>query len=291
MNTTLHRRIAIPICFAVLVMLALAVSPVWAQGPETTPNPVTAAATPTAEGTAVEITRLPPQLNAADLLWIIIITFLFALLSWGILFVYTYRIQNTYYELVGRLARGGTTVETTITGDVSAPRGVPGVLGAEGQVAGRVDGPDVVTIGALSAEFRAIGPDGQPASVKWSIEPSNVALVNPENGQATKVFPAIGGVFTLIATDATNAPPVTFPPKKVAAVAQQANKVQLPFIGRGYGAIAITIILFAIILILGLSSVLPAAAIAPLLGTLVGYIFGTARQAEPNQNSGEDGGK
>lgn len=289
MNTTLHRRIAMAICFAVLVMLALAVSPAWAQGPETTP--VTAAATPTAEGTAVEITRLPPQLNAADLLWIIIITFLFALLSWGILFIYTYRIQNTYYDLVGRLARGGTTVETTITGDVSAPRGVPGVLGADEQAAGRVDGPDVVTIGALSAEFRAIGPNGQPVAVKWSVEPSNVALVNPENGQATKVFPAIGGVFTLTATDTTNSPAVTFPPKKVAAVAQQTNKVQLPFIGRGYGAIAITIILFAIILILGLSSVLPAAAIAPLLGTLVGYIFGTARQAEPNQNSNEEGGK
>src|SRR5260370_36181792 len=63
---------------------------------------------------------------------------------------------------------------------------------------------------------------------------------------------------------------------QVAAVAPQLDGVELPFVGRGYGSVAMAIILVAAVIILGMAGVLSWEGVATLLGGLLGYIFGVA---------------
>lgn len=290
---TLSHRVAVALLCVGMVLFVFSALPLYAQDGGATPaasGAVESTALPVASATASASATdsaanpvTPPQLNTTELLWIVLVTFAFALLAWVILFAYTYVIQSKYYDVTERLARGGTTIETTITGDLNSARS-PEVLEAPEKSIGQIRGPDVITLGTLSAEMQALGADGKPVSVKWSIDPPNAALVSPDTGPTTKVFPALAGVLTVNATDLAEPPAVVLPPKKIATLAQMPNRVQLPFIGRGYGAIAIAIVIFAVIIILGLSSVLPPAAIAPLLGTLVGYIFGVSTGDARNNN-------
>jgi hypothetical protein len=60
----------------------------------------------------------------------------------------------------------------------------------------------------------------------------------------------------------------------------------LPFVGFGYGAIAIGIVLVAAVIVLGLAGVLSGESIAPLLAALLGYIFGATTSAA--RRSGEE---
>lgn len=48
----------------------------------------------------------------------------------------------------------------------------------------------------------------------------------------------------------------------------------IPWVGAGYGSILISVIVVGVLLILGLTEVLEGDAIAPILGALIGYIFG-----------------
>lgn len=285
MKISLRRPIAAAILFAGIVLIVFTVSPAYSQAPaQTAPSPTpTVTPTPTtAAGTVTELTRLPPALDVWGVVGLLLITFLFALIAWGILFAYTYMIQIKYYDLVSPLARGGVNIKTLVTGELTPSRG--GKLDTS-EPAGKIEGPDAIPIGSPTTEFKAQGADGKPVSVTWSVDPANAALVNPETGQTTKVMAAVAGVFTLKATTGNNNWS-----KKVAAVAPQANQVELPFIGRGYASIAVTVLLLAIIIILGLSSVLPRDAIAPLLGTLVGYIFGVSQQQAQTPKKGDEGG-
>jgi len=289
---TLSHRVAVALLCVGMVLFVFSAIPLYAQDGVATPaasGAVESTALPVASATASASATdsaanpvTPPQLNTTELLWIVLVTFAFALLAWSILFAYTYVIQSKYYDVTERLARGGTTIETTITGDLNSARSQ--VFKASEKSVGQIRGPDVIALGTLSAEMQALGADGKPVSVKWSIDPPNAALVSPDTGPTTKVFPALAGVLTVNATDLAEPPAVVLPPKKIATLAQMPNRVQLPFIGRGYGAIAIAIVIFAVIIILGLSSVLPPAAIAPLLGTLVGYIFGVSTGDARNNN-------
>ena len=69
----------------------------------------------------------------------------------------------------------------------------------------------------------------------------------------------------------------------MAALAPEAKAVELPFVGHGYGAIAISVILIAAVVVLGISNVLTGEGVATLLGGLLGYIFGVGVASNANR--------
>lgn len=270
--------VAMTSLIALLTMLWSAVAAPPALAQSATPAAATAVPTPTPAPGGGVISSGP------DILWLVALTFLGTLALWAILFYYTGWIQSLYFETTAKLAQRGFAAAPTTVG--SAPFVSPDIEeGAQPPEPIRpvIQGPSVTEVGQLSKAFTATREDqpGTTVEAEWSVEPPNAAVVTPGKGANVKVLAAIPGAFTLKATAGN--PPASAA-VQVAAIASQSNKVELPSFGRGYGSIAVTIVLLAIVLILGLTGILPSAAIATLLGGLLGYIF-QARGLAPASTS------
>jgi len=255
--------------------LSLLVAPALAQEP-----------TPTPAATVTVVTRTSPVLTANQLLWFVLTTLAFALIALAIVFVYIYKIQARYYEITAGLARLGKVVKVTSAAPFIGPGGGLEAAGAAGIL--RITGPGVVTVGAESNEFTAALEDGTPATVAtWTVTPANAATVrrvDPASGAQVTVIAAVAGAFTLRAD--VSEPTTASGEVQVAAVTAQSNTVELPFVGRGYGSIAIAIILIAAVIVLGLAGIFTGEGAATLLGGLLGYIFG----ATLSRPAGDAGG-
>jgi hypothetical protein len=245
-------------------------------------------------------------IDPQQLPWLIVATFLFALLALGMLFLYTYKIQSRSYVAMEKLGRLGKTVTVTSTAPfVRAGDEKESLRSAEPVL--MVAGPSVVTVGVESAEFTAtVGNEVAPPETRWTVTPGTAATVNSKNGPVVKVTAAKGGAFTLTA-EVSAAPhdklssrvspealadlsaeaiarlnPEAVRPGKiwtevqVAAIEPVFNAVEVPFVGRGYGSMAMAIVLVAAVIILGLAGTLSGEGVATLLGGLLGYIFGVA---------------
>ncbi|MDX6501472.1 MAG: hypothetical protein QOG23_4732 [Blastocatellia bacterium] len=250
---------------------------------------------------AIAIAIDPQQLP-----WLIVATFLFALLALAILFLYTYKIQSRSYVTMEKLGLLGKTVTVTSTTPFVRAGDEKESLRPAEQVL-KVAGPRVVSVGVESAEFTAtIGSELAPSETKWTITPATVATLNSKYGPVVKVIAAKGGAFTLAAELSAAAhdklssgvspealadlsseaiarlnPEVVRPGKlwtevQVAAIEPVMNAVEVPFVGRGYGSMAMAIVLVAAVIILGLAGTLSGEGVATLLGGLLGYIFGVA---------------
>lgn len=252
-----------------VVALAFIASPILAQAPESTETVSTA----------------PYPFG------LLIATLIFALLALAIVFVYIYFVQKKFYETSEGLGRLGRAVQVTSVSTFVAPTGLEGGLadatGAEAVELLQVTGPASVPVGVESTEFSVIRVEGGALvnEAVWSVDPPNAAIVNPQQGAKVKVIAAVPGVFKLIAEVTTPKPGSAELP--VAAVAPQANAVQLPFIGEAYGSITIAIILIAAIMMLSLFGTLSGEGAATLLGALLGYIFGVTKLGASRQAGGE----
>lgn len=265
------------------------------------PHPVVSS---TASGS---VTALAMAINPEQLPWLVVATLVFALLALAILFLYTYKIQSKSYDVLEGLGRLGRAVKVTSP----APFARPGTEKESFRSAGpvlKIEGPGVVTVGVESAEFTAtMGNGTAPDEAQWSVTPATAATVNPKSGPRVKVTAATVGAFTLAAevpatptadTSAKLSPEViaSLGPEvvarlafeavapvavaraevQVAAVLPEINAIELPFVGRGYGSMAMAIVLVAAVIILGLAGTLSGEGVATLLGGLLGYIFGVA---------------
>jgi hypothetical protein len=253
-----------------------------------------------------KLTSMAIAIDPQQLPWLVVATLLFALAALAMLFFYTYKIQSRSYTVLEKLGRLGKAVKVTSPAPFVRP-GTEKESFRSGEPVLKIEGPAVVTVGTESAEFTAtLGSERAPDKTKWSVIQATAAIVNPKFGPEVKVIAATAGIFTL-AAEFTPVPDVELSSRispqaaasltpeararinpevvaraamrsevQVAAVAPQPNAVELPFIGRGYGSLAMAIILVAAIIILGLAGTLSGEGVATLLGGLLGYVFGVA---------------
>lgn len=274
MNRSLLAVIGLAVTLVVVGSFILFTSPAIAQdGTDPTPTPDTQL-TPTPTST-ISTTGVLPILNAREFIALVAVVLVIAAFLWVILFNYTREIQGKYFETAIKLSKGGISVVPSIIG--TSPlieiTGTPTAL--------FIKGPESVVVGQ-SSEYKATNETGNPQPVKWSVYPANAAAVNPgTDGSSVKVVAATSGAFTLIANVTNDEPKASI---NIAALAPEIRKVELPAFGWGYGSISIVIVVLAIVLILGLTKSLESAAIATLLGALVGYLFNN-RSSAPTTSS------
>jgi len=278
MNKFYVRLVSGAIVIIIIGALLSIASPVFAQEPSPTPI-AEATATPAPDP------QKQPNARVQEVLALELLPLVTTVLMWILLFRYTYMMQDRYYTAAEKLAKSGFSTVPTVIGTETFHGEVVGAEGVTPEF--KIDGPKIVTVGVESGEYKLIS-DSQPAEVKWSVEPANAAAANPITGSSTKIVAAISGAFHLKADVKVNAAdPTTITGMfSVAAIAPQAGrKIDLPVFGRGYGTIAIAIVILAIVLIMGLSHDLDSAAIATLLGALVGYIFSKGSSIPPTSSS------
>ena len=237
-------------------------------------------------------------IDSQQLPWLIVATLLFALLALAMLFLYNYKIQSRSYAVLERLGRLGQTVKVTSSAPFVHPDSDKESFKSAVSVL-KIEGPGVVTVGVESAEFTAtVGKEPAPPETRWTVTPANAATVSPKRGSTVKIIATVAGAFT-IAAEVSAAPDADVSPEaraalrpevisglkpaasargevQVAAISPEINAIELPFIGRGYGSIAMAIILVAAVIVLGMAGVLSGEGVATLLGGLLGYIFGVA---------------
>jgi hypothetical protein len=248
-------------------------------------------ATPSPSAT---VTVTPPQptptapLNPPWLFWFAIVVLLFALAALGIVFFYTYKIQRRFYDASEKLGRQGKAVKVIFQPAFVGGAGYESMREGEAPAPQKtllVAGPDRVTLG-VEAEYAAT-LDGSPADgATWSVAPADAGSINPQTGAKVKLTAAKAGALKVAATVSGAASPAEL---LVTAEEPQSAAVELPFIGRGYGSLAISIILLTTVILLGLAGVLSGEAVATLLGGLLGYAFGVAATGT-KAGGGQEGG-
>jgi hypothetical protein len=216
----------------------------------------------------------PPALQGNHLIAFVSILALFALAVLLTLFVYMYYIQQRFYDVVGSAARAGVAFQATWVAPFvqqGASFGVEATPGAAAAMS--ITGPPSVVVGTLSPEFTLKDAPEDGAQAQWTAAPPTAAAVIPGRGPKVKVFAAEAGVFTLSVTAGDQT--VT---AQVAATAPQPSRAaELPFIGGGYGAIVIAVVLLMMVTTLAVGGFLSSEATGTLFGGLLGYIFGSTR--------------
>jgi hypothetical protein len=246
-------RLTAPGLAALIVILVIAASPVGAQAP--------APGAPT------------PALQGNHLIAFVSILALFALAVLLTLFVYMYYIQQRFYDVVGSAARAGVALQATWVAPFVQQGASFGVEAAPGAAAMSITGPPSVVVGTLSPEFTLKDAPEGGAQAQWTATPPTAAALIPARGPKSKVFAAEAGVFTLSVTAGDQT--VT---AQVAATAPQPSRAaELPFIGGGYGAIVIAVVLLMMVTTLAVGGFLTSEATGTLFGGLLGYIFGSTR--------------
>jgi hypothetical protein len=256
-------------------MLAFGVSPLPASSP--VPGPSATAAPTTATIAHSTLTIDPPTL-----LHFVIALLIFAVITLVILFVYTYAVQSRFYDVFERLGQSGHAPRVVSSDAFANAAGLESLESAEAAPPPtlHIEGPAIVTVGVMSAEFTAtldVTPAGMAA---WRVDPAQAAAVNPGVASKVRVVPAMSGGFTLSATVADAQASV-----QVAAVAPQPEAGELPFIGRGYGSLVIAVVLIVAVMILALAGILGGDAVSTLFGGLLGYIFGTVTSTSSARKS------
>jgi hypothetical protein len=262
------------------LLLGLLAAPAAAQALDAA---TTLTATNTSSAATAAASGVPPIAASPQLQWILTATLLFALAALAIVFAYIYSIQRKFYETTASLGRAGRTVQITSVAAFAMSKGGPPSAQETLQSRLQIRGPAAVSVGQESAEFSVTlqkndGSESAADNARWSVEPANTAVVNPQQGAKVKVIATTVGAFKLMA----NSDDAVAAELSVAALAPQPAPVQLPFIGQAYGSIAIAILLIAAVIVLGLAGILSSEGAATILGALLGYIFGVTRQGSAN---------
>jgi hypothetical protein len=265
------------------VSLLVFTTPALAQDSEP-PTP-----TPAASPTPQPPTTPSPMLASNQIVLLAIATLVFAVVALLTILIYTYVAQKQFCAAAEKLGRAGRAVKLVSVSSIEGAALTAVVEGAPPSKSLTIEGPEAVTVGVQSSEFKATWTDGKPAiGAKWSVEPTSAASYNPVDAESSariKVIAATVGAFKLTATatyEGTENGEKTVS-LRVAALAPETGPVELPFIGRGYGAIVISVILITAVVILGITNVLSGQGVAALIGGLLGYIFGVGVTSNANR--------
>jgi hypothetical protein len=207
------------------------------------------------------------------------------LLATGV-FIYTGVAQTKYYDLAEKaLKRTGVLPQSEFPSAFPAERVAGGRMGAaESPV--KLEGPAVAVVGQ-KAEFTATR-DADPVDVTWTVDPSSAAEVDPSS-PASKVLitPTKKGTFKVrAAIDGSTWE------TGVTAIDPSAQRSSLPFVGLGYGAVLIAIVILTLATVLALLGKFSSDAIATLFGALAGYVFfrvGTSGEGSSGSSSASGG--
>jgi len=231
------------------------------------------------------------------LIYLLLILFGFGGLLIGGLLFYVYKVQMRYYNLTQTLSQMGESVKAihipSIEGEVAAR--LEATVRAGGSVAQQqnliIEGPGYLAVGT-PADFTVKDTSGNPANTaQWSVTPDTVAKLSTNTGSKVTVHPMTMGSFKLNAS--LEAPPAA-DSVLVAVISPQNTIEELPFVGQGYGSLAIAILVIFAIIALALTGVLGSEAVATLFGGLLGYAFGVATTSggtAPSQTAARGGGK
>jgi hypothetical protein len=273
------RNLMVRALFATLVMIAL-----WASGAqpavarqEVTPTPTPTPAVAIDQRIIMSATELWPYA-----LFLILLT----IVGWLLLFGHLARVQGRFYDVFEQLALMGRAPRVM---DISAIA-QSSIAPLEKQTPNTLEikGPGLITVGVQSGEYTAtLG--GQPANqATWTVEPGDAASLNPLMGASTRLTATKVGAFKLTVT----VPEVDKPAVLcVAAVGAQSSPGEMPFVGSGFGSIAIAILLVTTVVLLALRGVLSGEMVATFFGALVGYVFGVRSGGGTGGTAGGQGGK
>jgi hypothetical protein len=131
-----------------------------------------------------------------------------------------------------------------------------------------VHGPALVTVGVESAPF-TVRKDAVVVQADWAVEPADAAGVDPGRRQAVRVTATKEGPFQVKA----QVPGVIDAAVAHVTANAAAPPGEIPFVGAGYGGLMVAIAAVTIAGSLTALGVLPGAALATLLGTVVSYFF------------------
>lgn len=139
----------------------------------------------------------------------------------------------------------------------------------------KIRGPSTLYVGR-PATFTALR-DNTPVEAAWSVEPA-IATVEPERATAAKVTASKAGPVTVRAevegtTAEAHAGAVRAPAR--------GGVGSVPLVGLGYGGVTIAIVAVTVAGAITALGVLDGAALAALLGTVVGYFFVERRSQSP----------
>lgn len=186
----------------------------------------------------------------------------FGILTLVIVYYYLHRWRKTWQTMAADvLSRSGRLpgiklVQTEIT-----------VQGVSSTVT--IRGPGTVIVGQPSQPFIATIGD-QLVSVEWQIDGDGAEL-SPSTGSQTVVTARSPGAFAVHAEKAGSA---KSKPIYVAAIESAPGSLgDLPLVGAGFGGITIAILAVSVAGALTAIGLLPGAALATLLGTVVSYFF------------------
>ena len=271
-----HLMVACALLIAGL-SLALAVSPVAAQGGTPTPADEVVSdqggvAEPGAVVVPVADTGPLATLGLQDYFWRLILPLAFGLGALWLLRDYYDRAQTKYYDLVGRLSHAGRSVQTTVVSEMGIQS--LGTRGGEAATQLQVTGPSKITAGS-PATFSAMDMNGDPMVVVWSMDPADAATLSATRGPATTVTAQGQRDLVLTATPDAGGEPVEFP---ISVAAEGDGDVELAFVGQGAGSILLAVLIISVVMSLAALNILSGEATAALLGTLAGYIFGVGRR-------------
>jgi len=212
------------------------------------------------------------------------------LLALLLLFGYLYLIQQQYYTVFAALERSGVAVSPSPVDPLVAA--APNVAMLPGNLAPPVPpvitGPATVTVGQLSKPFTAlVNGTPAPASATWAVHPPTAAALLSLTDGRVQLFAPAAATFHLTAS-AGNAPSTPYAVKAMVPTPKGGDA--LPFVGQGYGTLAIVLVLIAAVIVLALRGVLEGQAVATFVGGVLGYIFHQASSGgASNKNSGGPG--
>lgn len=99
------------------------------------------------------------------------------------------------------------------------------------------------------------------------------------------------GSFKLAISKAQQPPLISVPISAIPKRTPSNNPLQIPFIGQGYGAVIITILLISAVIALGIVKVLSGEGVATILGAIAGYVFGVGRKDNDPPSGTTPGGE
>jgi hypothetical protein len=239
----------------------------------------TAGSTLAAEEASAEPTQTTSgaiiALSADALAVVLIVLIAAAVISLAMVLWFNRDALQQYYTAAAELgAKGIIATPEQVAGVEDLGQAAPddGTTAAEPVT---VEGPTAAEVGA-AVEFTA------SRAVTWTVAPAAAAAVVPTEGTKTKMTPSTTGVVTLKATPGQGGAV-----ERQVAVVSRKQEIKLPFVGRGYGTIAIGVLAVFAVLALGLSGRLGGEALATFFGGLLGV--GAARVASGTGSKSEEG--
>jgi hypothetical protein len=134
-------------------------------------------------------------------------------------------------------------------------------------VAPVISGPVAIALGE-KASYSATVDDAPATACTWTIEPAEVATVDPKEGSSVTVTPTKEGAFTLTATVEGHPPAVI----NLAAVAKS-SEGGVPLLGTGFAGFTAAIVAISLAAGLTVLNIVGSEAFIAFLGPVLGYFF------------------